>query len=762
MKRWKKVLIGLGGGIVALLVAAYVVYGGGQHEQPGAVHPNPLSSAQVAARLARQHSAQEPFAAQERRDKQILFGDLHVHTTFSTDAFLISLPLLGGEGAHPPADACDFARFCSDLDFYALTDHAEALTPRHWQESKESVRQCNAVAGDDDGPDLAAFIGWEWTQVAPTPQTHYGHKNVIFEGLADDELPSRPIAAGGFTSAAMQASGASLGLWLEYASIPPRDWSGRRRYIDFYTHLRELSAVPLCAKGVDSRELPVDCLEVAETPRELFDKLDQWGFDTVVIPHGTTWGFYTPPGSSWDKQVSAEQNDPDKQRLMEIYSGHGNAEEYRPWRAARTGPNGELQCPEPTKDYEPCCWRAGEIIRARCGASSPEDCERRVGEARTRYLALGAAGFRSIPGVTVEDWRDCGQCRDCFNPAYNYRPGGSVQYVLALGNFDDPERPQHARLGLLASSDNHTARPGTGYKEVERRKMTEVTGPVEERWHELVYGESAPPAPRALDLSREQIIPYLAVYAERQASFFMTGGLVALHSQGRSRGEIWRAIKRREVYGTSGDRILLWFDLINGPEGSAPMGSEIGLGQEPRFVVRAVGAFEQLPGCPEHVEQALAPERLQHLCAGECYHPSDRRRTITRIEVVRIRPQRSADEPIEPLIEDVWRRLDCPTDPAGCRVEFSDPDFVEGERNVLYYVRAIQEPTAAVNAGGVRCKDESCAELQPCYGGYRTRLDDDCLSDNEERAWSSPIWLQFDAKAAAARADQTTEDGGAP
>ena len=94
-----------------------------------------------------------------------------------------SLPVMAGEGAHPPADACDFARHCSALDFFSLNDHAESMTIEHWEKSLESLRQCDARAGDPNHPDLVPFAGFEWTQVGTTPETHYGHKNVNLSHL---------------------------------------------------------------------------------------------------------------------------------------------------------------------------------------------------------------------------------------------------------------------------------------------------------------------------------------------------------------------------------------------------------------------------------------------------------------------------------------------------------------------------------------------------------------------------------------------------
>ncbi|HEY8514882.1 MAG TPA: DUF3604 domain-containing protein [Candidatus Binatia bacterium] len=721
------------------------------NEIVGARRPQHALRAQAAAQKAAQQAVLPEGDA--RRERRILFGDLHVHTTYSIDAFMYSLPLFGGEGAHPPADACDFARYCAAVDFFALTEHAEGLTPEQWTEIKQTMRECNARAGDPRDPDMVAFVGWEWTQVGPTPETHFGHKNVIFPGLADDELPARVITS--LDDRTMQQAPGEWGLRAMRiaAALTPG------RYGEFVEWMRQIAALPTCEAGVDTRTLPASCRENAPTPRELFEKLAQWGFDVLVIPHGLTWGLHTPAGARLDVQLKPGLHDPERQTLLEVFSGHGNGEPYRAWPEPRVGEDGEVVCPPPTEDYLPCCWRAGEIIRERCGDLPTDECERRVEEARRLAASALVSPHLVIPDTREEDWLDCDQCRDCFKPAFTLRPKQSAQYSLALSrpgegghgdearDGDDDSEPLRFRWGFVASSDDHHARPGTGYKQVGRRWMTDTHG-FSSEWYEWALrewamGEQVDPQ-RAQPVTRTERSFATLFDVERVSSFMYPGGLVAVHADGRDRDSIWRALKRREVYGTSGPRILLWFDLVNAPGGPAPMGSEVRMSEAPRFEVRAVGSLVQKPGCPPESVSGLPAERLEKLCHGECYNPGDERVPIAAIEIVRVRPQTTPDEDVATLIDDPWRRFECPPDPAGCVATFEDPEFASSGRDAVYYARAIQQETPAINGANLRTRfdaEDNAVAVEPCHGSYRARPNDDCLAPVAERAWSSPIFV---------------------
>ena len=738
-------------GVVALLGLSWaIVYGTGRGtfgelEAGGVPRAVPISPARIESESRARREAAEAIGV--TASKQILFGDLHAHTTFSTDAYTFSLPMVGGEGAHPPADACDFARHCSALDFWSINDHAEELTPRQWRETVESIRQCNAVAGPQ--PDTVAFLGWEWTQMGKTPENHYGHKNVVLRHTDDANIPARPIGArpppgmaGGVGRLGTLARGVAALLM-------------GGRFHDWASFLSESEDVARCDEGAHVRDLPSDCIELASTPAELFRKLDEWGHDSFVIPHGTTWGVYTPPGASWDKQLAGAMHDPERQTMIEIYSGHGDSEIYQDWRATLTDEDGALVCPEPSADYLPSCWQAGEIIRRRCLETGEDaaECDRRAAEARVNYVAGGIPGHLTVPGARAEEWLDAGQCRDCREPSFNYRPASSAQYILALGHFDgDSDRPRRFRMGIMASSDNHFARPGTGYKEMGRIGMTESMGATRDPdalgpLASMIAPPPADPAPRSVSFEEaaRDARGFQLFETERSIAFLLTGGLTAVHAEGRDRDSIWEAMQRREVYGTSGPRMLLWFELLN-PPGSlglpAPMGSEVALADAPIFRVRAVGSFEQKPGCPEDSLAALGDADLERLCKGECYHPGDRRRLVTRVEIVRVRPQIAPDEEIGRLIDDPWRRFACDPDPAGCSVTFSDPDYPRLGRGAVYYARAFEAARPAINAGNLRCTRDTqgrCTEVELCPGP-RGR-DDQCLAEHEPRAWSSPIFL---------------------
>ena len=739
----KKILYAILTLVIAFTLYVLIVSEGflGRYESPGEIINVSQPASVMQEKILRHLTASKKLNVNDT--KMILFGDFHVHTTFSIDAFMLGLPMLSGEGTHPPADACDFARFCSSLDFWANTDHAEALTPTDWKEIKDTVRQCNNVSKGSSTPDTVAFLGWEWTNMGGFGLPHYGHKNVILRGIEDDELPSRPIASYGLNGGFNVPYEARIAL----SALNPFD----KGIHDLMRYIKD-AEVSTCEEGIPVRDLPSNCKEYAKDSKELFAKLNDWGHEAIVIPHGTTWGLYTPQGSDWRDQLNDQDHDPNLQTMIEIFSGHGNSEEYRNWRSVLVDKKGDKYCPQPSKDFLPGCWRAGEIIESRClseGKSSSE-CSLRAHEARQNYVNDDVGGHLTVQGERASDWLDANQCKDCFQPSFNYRPASSAQYMLALKSFDQSQKTNRFKFAFMASSDNHTARPGTGYKEANRREMTEASGARDPS--AFIFNRRNKPSlstsiPQNLNL--ENLPGGVGLFeTERGASFFLNGGLIAVHSDGRNRDSIWEALDRKEVYGTSGPRILLWFDLINSLQvDKISMGSSVKMNTAPRFIVRTAGSLEQKPGCPDYAINSLGEKELEHLCKGECYNPSDVRRKINRIEVVRIRPQNFNNENINNLIEDPWKTFKCPDNQSECIFTFSDKEFEEDKRDTVYYVRAIEEQSKAVNAANLRCEyDENnrCSRTNICHGSSMlTPYEDDCLSVTEERAWSSPIYVDY-------------------
>ena len=458
------------------------------------------------------------------------------------------------------------------------------------------------------------------------------------------------------------------------------------------------------------------------------------------------WGVYTPATSTLDKHLSPENYDPGKMRLVEIMSGHGNSEEYRRWREWEIDDEGGRVCPEPTEDFLPCCWQAGEIMRGRCGGLEAAECERRVELARQYASEAYTRVNRVFPDAAPEEWLDCDQCRDCFKPSFSYRPRESLQYGMSLAipeALGEDGKPLRFRYGFVASSDEHSARPGVGYKNYNRGLMTDVNETPEGGVASMIGGAAMEDPQMPIRPGTEQV--GVSGNDGRTGSFLYPGGLAAVHSESRGREDLWEAMQRREVYGTSGPRILLWFDLLNTPapgSGRSPMGSQVEMAVAPEFEVRALGSFEPKPGCPDWTREGLSPERIARLCQNECYFPSDERRPVASIEIVRITPRSSLDESADDLIEDPWRRFECDPSPGGCVVRFSDDEFADKGRDALYYARVLEEARPGILGRPLRPerdRDGKVVSVEICSTG------DDCRDDVQERAWSSPIFVDHPA-----------------
>ena len=171
------------------------------------------------------------------------------------------------------------------------------------------------------------------------------------------------------------------------------DYENMSDYFNYRQRQLIIKNLEYCDQNTHVKDLPLDCLERAEKPSDLYRKLDEWEVDSLVIPHGSAWGNTSPPMATWKNQLNSKDHDPKYQNLIEIFSGHGNSEEFRTWESFREV-NGSYTCPSPTENYLPDCFQAGEIIKERCrvAAGSEEECNARALEARINFTNANPYG----------------------------------------------------------------------------------------------------------------------------------------------------------------------------------------------------------------------------------------------------------------------------------------------------------------------------------------------------------------------------------
>ena len=541
-------------------------------------------------------------------EKNVLWGDLHVHTSLSMDAYAIGT-------RNDPGDAFNFAKgqeltlgdqrtrvkLERPLDFTAVTDHAgffnvmyvctdpqfsdddfctsfrkhsspplslkaffNSFLPLVAGDTALEAPFCNqdginckamrdatwprvqAWANEADMPcEFTAFVAVEWTA---TPNERHWHRNIIFENANVTEHPPN--------------------------------------YVDHPTH---------------------DALwEVLE--REC---LAEDGCDVVAIPHNINaaagGGFDVENASERSRKLRAKY-----ETVAEIHQHKGNSECLAPY-----GDDGAGDC-----DFEYAA------LLPKWSKVKSEDLPENIrNQFRQSY-------YRTVLARGIKSFEQSG-----FNPL---------------------------QLGAIGSTDTHAGTPGA----VEEDAFKGGTG----------LGVSA--------LGRLRLAPN-----------YNPGGLAAVWAEENTRASVFAALKRREVYGTSGPRITLKYSATFAEDGdpcqanfegntAAVMGGSLPQDAiaKPRFVV---SALKDKTG-------------------------------LARVDIVRgVLSNGEIDETITSFAVD-------PTSNGGACIAWTDKSY-DPKLPAFWYPRVLEQPSK-------RWSKYDCEELDNC----------DEFPDMDrmiqERAWASPIW----------------------
>jgi hypothetical protein len=621
---------------------------------------------------------QRPACADRSDTRNLYWGDLHVHTGYSFDAWTVDIRTrpddayafaAGKEVQLPPfgpdGRGTRTIRLDRPLDFAAVTDHSELLgevslcidpSSTVWNTAtcvayrgEKGLRTLNqAVIGDPprrieevcgkDGARCAAALMpvWQDTRDAAerwndhtdacrfttfvayeytgAPNGSNLHRNVIFRGT---QVPRRPIS--------YVEEPTPLGLW---------------------------------------RALRRDCLDAGS------------GCDALAIPHNSNWSngrmFHVEYLGATTREQEVEQANlrASVEPLVEIFQHKGDSE-------CRNGMSGVIGAPDELCDWEKL-RPAPEVI---------EDCEDGVGS--------GAMGRRGC--VSRYDW---------------------VRNVLAAGVAEEARIGVNPyKLGIIAGTDTHNGTPGY----------------VDESRFEGHFGVSDDTPEKRLALS--SLLP-----GDVRNN---PGGLVAVWAEENSRSAIFDALRRREVYGTSGPRIAVrFFGGWNLTEAVCRSGDFAARGYAAGVPMGAT-----LPAAPPGARSpSFAVSALRD--TGTSEHPGG---LLQRIQIIKAwADPRGLHHEVHDVIGTAANGAGvdsrtCEPDGPGlstaCAV-WSDPDF-DPEQGAVYYARVVENPSC-------RYSTRQCLAL-PAGSRPPACSDPSVPRTIQERAWTSPIWYTPSEQSADAR-----------
>ena len=297
-------------------------------------------------------------------------------------------------------------------------------------------------------------------------------------------------------------------------------------------------------------------------------------------------------------------------------------------------------------------------------------------------------------------------------PALNY-----VRNVLKEGLVQEQALGVNPfKLGLIGSTDTHNATPGG----TEERDFG-ANGHIGLRDHANPAFMLARVTPAGIEAT--------------------PGGLAVVWAEENSRDALFDAMRRREVYGTSGSRPILRF--FGGREAGLRCG-------DPAFVETAYRGGVPMGGDLGPVRGGRSP-RFGVLAFKDPGTPSSPGAPLQRVQIVKgwVDANGQSHEKVFDVAGDPQNgagvdTTTCTPSGAGfdslCAV-WTDPDF-DGSERAFYYARVLENPTCRwstylCNAQGIDCSDPAAVPA-----GYGECCNPAVPKTIQERAWSSPIWYR--------------------